>query len=307
MDLAQRIRDTAAAIRPFVRHTPLMDATGIAAPHAQLFLKLELMQHAGSFKTRGAFANLLTRTVPADGVVAASGGNHGAAIAYAAQRLGIPATIFVPEISSPAKMDRIRSYGAKLVVTGKVYADALAASEEWSSSRNVLRAHAYDDIETIIGQGTLALELEEELPQVDTVLAAVGGGGLLAGIAAWFGKRVRVIAVEPQGAPTLERALAAGEPVDAEMGSVAADSLAPRRIGTNTFAIIQPVLAESVLVSDDDIRAAQKHLWNSMRVVGEPGGVTAFSAVLSGAYKPQRGERVAVVVSGGNTTAVSFE
>ncbi len=299
------IRETAAAISSYLRTTPIVALDTPALPGVSL--KLELLQHAGSFKTRGAFANLLRHTVPTAGVVAASGGNHGAAVAYAAQRLGIPATIFVPRISSAAKVERIRGYGAQLVITGDAYADALEASRTWSADRDVLTVHAFDQIETILGQGTLALEVEEQMPDVDTVLAAVGGGGLIAGIAAWFGRRVRVIGVEPETAPTLTRALEAGRPVDAPAGGVAADSLAPRRVGEHVFRVVQPVLDRVVLVSDDDIRAAQRRLWDEMRIVAEPGGATAFAAVASGAYKPREGERVVVVVSGGNTTAVDFD
>ena len=207
------------------------------------------MQHAGSFKTRGAFANLLSRAVPEVGVVAASGGNHGAAVAYAAQQRGVPARIFVPTVSSPAKIERIRGYGADLVVTGDRYADALAASEAWAAESGALRIHAFDQAETLLGQGSVGLELSEQAPDLQTLLVAVGGGGLIGGIAAWFGGRIRVIGVEPEGAPTLTRALAAGQPVDAEAGSVAADSLAPRRVGELMFPIAQACIERVVLVS----------------------------------------------------------
>jgi threonine dehydratase len=299
------IRETESVIRPYIRRTPVIDLGTSAFPGVSL--KLELLQHAGSFKTRGAFTNLLRRKVPKDGVVAASGGNHGAAVAYAAQRLGVPATIFVPTISSAAKIERIRSYGADLLVTGDVYADALQASQEWSAQREVLTVHAFDQVETILGQGTLGLELEEQLPEVDTVLAAVGGGGLVAGIAAWFGNRVRIVGVEPETAPTLDHAMKAGKPVDAPAGGIAADSLAPKRIGEIVFRVVQPVIDRVVLVPDDAIRAAQRRLWDEVRIVAEAGGATAFAAVASGAYVPKAGERVAIVVSGGNTTAVDFD
>lgn len=304
----QTIRDAARAIGPFVRRTPVVEWDGLGPNARSVALKLELLQHAGSFKARGAFANLLMRKVPAAGVVAASGGNHGAAVAYAAQRLGVPATIFVPEIASPAKIARIHSYGSTLVVSGASYADALAESQRWMAGRDVLTVHAFDQMETMLGQGTLALESEEQVTDAQTVLVAVGGGGLLAGIAAWYGRRVQVIGVEPALAPTLSRALEAGRPVDVDIDSscVAADSLAPRSIGARSFDVIQSVVDRAVLVTDAEIRAAQQSLWESLRLVVEPGGATAFAALLSGRYVPNRDERVAVVLSGGNTTAVQF-
>ncbi len=258
------------------------------------------MQHAGSFKTRGAFANLLSHELPAAGVVAASGGNHGAAVAYAAMKLGIPAKIFVPSVSSPMKIERIRSYGAQLVVGGDRYADALAASEEWVGTSGALAVHAFDQPYTLLGQGTVAMEIHEQDPQIDTVLVAVGGGGLIGGIAAWFGGQVRVIAVEPEGAPTLARALEAGHPVDAPAGSLASDSLAPKRVGELMFPVAQRFVEKVVLVSDDDLRAAQAALWSGINVAAEPGGAAAFAALLSKRYVPQPGERVCAVVSGGN-------
>ena len=264
------------------------------------------MQHAGSFKTRGAFAHLLTRTIPAAGVVAASGGNHGAAVAYAAKQRGVPARIFVPTVSSPAKIERIRDYGADLVVTGDRYADALEASETWAEQSGALRIHAFDQVETLLGQGSVGLELSEQAPALETLLVAVGGGGLIGGIAAWYANGVRMVGVEPEGAPTLTRALAAGRPVDTEAGSVAADSLAPRRVGELMFAIAQTSIERVVLVSDEAILRAQAALWNTLRLVVEPGGAAVLGALLSGAYQPRAGERVGVLLSGGNTVGVSF-
>ncbi len=285
-----------------------MELTGadFGLPAFPLTLKLELFQHAGSFKTRGAFANLLTRAIPAAGVVAASGGNHGAAVAYAAMRLGVPAHIFVPTVSSPVKIARIRAYGAELVVGGDRYADALAASEAFAARSGALPVHAFDQEETLLGQGTIGLELARQAPDLDTLLVSVGGGGLIGGIAAWCAGRPRVIGVEPETAPTLTRALAAGKPVDAEAGGIAADSLAPRRVGELMFPIARAHVARVVLVADAAIRRAQAALWESLRVVAEPGGAAAFSALLDRAYVPEPGERVGVVVSGGNTTAVDF-
>jgi threonine dehydratase len=305
----ERITACEKLIRPHIRRTPVIeiDAADVGLTPRPLCLKLELLQHSGSFKARGAFANLLTRNVPAAGVVAASGGNHGAAVAYAAMRLNVPAKIFVPSISSPAKIARIRQYGADLTIEGDRYADALAASETWVNKTGAMPVHAFDQDETILGQGTLGVELEAQAPSLDTLLVAVGGGGLIAGIAAWYGGRIKVIGVEPVAAPTLTKALAAGRPVDAEAGGVAADSLAPRRIGERVFPIAKTYVQGVVLVTDEAIVQAQQALWQAVRIVAEPGGAAAFSALLSGAYRPQPSERVGVVISGGNSTAVDFD
>jgi len=296
-------------IRPYIRRTPVIETDGseFGLSAGPISLKLELLQHSGAFKVRGAFTNLLTREIPKAGVVAASGGNHGAAVAYAAMRLGKPAKIFVPSVSSPAKIARIREYGADLTIEGDSYADALAGSEAWAQQTGALPVHAFDQNETIMGQGTIGLELDEQAPDIDTVLVAVGGGGLVAGIAAWYAGRIKVIGVEPFASPTLTRALEAGHPVDAEAGGLAADSLAPRRVGERVFPIVQKFAPRTVLVTDDAIAEAQKTLWRALRIVAEPGGAAAFSAILSGAYRPEAGERVAVVLSGGNTTAVNFD
>ena len=303
-----RIEATDRLIRPHVRRTPVIAADGsdFGLAPMRLSFKLELFQHAGSFKTRGAFATLLMRPVPPAGVAAASGGNHGAAVAYAAMRLGVAARIFVPTISSPAKVARIRAYGADLVVEGERYAEALAASEGWVSASGALAVHAFDQTETLLGQGTLGMELEAQAPELDSLLVAVGGGGLIGGIAAWYGGRINVVGVEPEAAPTLSNALAAGRPIDAEAGGIAADSLAPRRVGERMFPIAQRHVARVVLVPDDAIRAAQEALWNTLRVVAEPGGAAAFAAILSGRYAPRPDERVGVLISGGNTVAVDF-
>jgi threonine dehydratase len=295
-------------VAPHIRRTPVVTISGAEFGMAPfpLTLKLEQLQHAGSFKTRGAFANLLTRRPPRAGVVAASGGNHGAAVAYAAMKLGLPAHIFVPTVSSPAKIDRIRLYGAELTVIGERYAEALEASTECCEATGALPVHAFDQIETLTGQGTLGLELQQQAPELDTVLVAVGGGGLIGGIAAWYESKTRVIAIEPEGAPTLAEALKAGKPVDAPTGSIAADSLAPKRVGELMFPIAQAHIERVVLVTDHAIRMAQKMLWEGLRLVVEPGGCTAFAAALSGAYQPAKGERVGVVVSGANTNAVHF-
>jgi threonine dehydratase len=270
-------------------------------------LKLEFLQVSGSFKARGAFFNLLTRGEPGQGVVAASGGNHGAAVAYAAQRLGRPARIFVPSISSPAKLEKIRGYGAEAIVGGATYVDALRASEAWIAKTGDMSVHAYDQPETLIGQGTVALELARQAPGIDVLLVAVGGGGLIGGIAAFFAGSVEVIGVEPERAPTLHHALAAGRPVDVEVAGIAADSLGARRIGENVLPIARRFVSRSVLVTDMEIVAAQRALWDVMRVVAEPGGAAAFAALLSGRYQPAPGARVAVLLCGANTAAVRFD
>jgi threonine dehydratase len=298
-------------IQPYIRRTPVVEADSgdfRLPPGVSLSFKLELLQHTGSFKPRGAFTNLLQRQVPAAGVVAASGGNHGAAVAYAAMRLGIPAKIFIPTVASATKIQLIKDCGADVVVGGDRYADALIASERWADSSGAMPVHAYDQPETILGQGTVGAELEEQAPGLDTLFVAVGGGGLLGGIATWYagGRMIRIIAVEPEKAPTLTTALAAGRPVDAEAGGIAADSLAPRRVGELMFPLAQRHVEKVLLVSDEAIRAAQEELWRVLRIVAEPGGAAAFAAVLSRQYVPRPGERVGVIVCGGNTTAVGF-
>src|SRR6266700_2997626 len=304
----EAIADTYRLIQPHVRKTPVVEANGsdFGIDAVNLTFKLELLQHSGSFKARGAFTNLLRREVPAAGVVAASGGNHGAAVAYAAGVLGVPARIFVPEVSSAAKTSRIRSYGAELVVSGASYSDALALSQDAVASSGAMPVHAYDQVETMLGTGTVAIELGEQAPAVTTVLAGVGGGGLLAGICAAYDGRVRVVGAEPEDAPTLTRAIEAGRPVDAPVGSVAVDSLAPRRVGELTFSVISRHADRVVLVRDDEILAAQRLLWDRLRVVAEPGGCAALAAMASGRYVPAPDEIVAVVISGANTTAVDF-
>jgi threonine dehydratase len=340
MDKAAVTRETIAAtyelIRPHVRRTPLIevDAADFALSGRPIVFKLELLQHTGSFKPRGALASLLSRPVPAAGVVAASGGNHGLAVAFAAHKLGVPARIFVPNVSAATKRDRIRELGAHLVISGERYADALAASREFAATSGAMEIHAFDQVETLLGQGTVGLEIEEQcavgvirqdhpagqraevaeqrassaprFEGLDTLLVAVGGGGLIGGMAAWFAGRVRLVAVEPRTAPTLYRAREAGRPVDAEAGGIAAESLAPRQVGQLMFPLAQKYVEQAVLVEDDAIREAQQTLWRVMKVASEPGGATAFAALLSGAYRPAAGERVGVVLCGSNTDAVKF-
>jgi len=299
----ERIQATESIIRPYIRRTPTLEVDGadFELDSIKITFKLELFQHAGSFKARGAFTNILTREVPAAGVVAASGGNHGVAVAFAAMKLDKPATIFVPTVASKTKLDRIRRYGAELVITGDRYADSLEASEAWTAQSGALPIHAYEGDETLLGQGTLGMELEEQAPQLDSVLVAVGGGGLIGGVASWYQNRVKVISVEPIEAPTLQRALSAGRPVDSPAGGIAADSLAPRQVGQQMFPIAQKFVNSALLVSDEEIVAAQKTLWETTRIIAEPGGAAAFAGLLSGRYKPEPGERVGVIVCGGNT------
>jgi threonine dehydratase len=292
------VERTYGVICAHIRKTPVFDLDGVT-------LKLEQLQHGGSFKARGVLANLLMRDVPDAGIVAASGGNHGVATAWAAMMRGVPATIFVPTVSSPAKIARIRGYGATLVIGGDRYGDALDASREWSAEHEAMEVHAYDHPLTLLGQGSLALELAEQAPDLDTLLVAVGGGGLIGGLAAYYEGRVRVVGVEPEGAPTLTDALRAGRPVDSRADTIASDALAPRRVGELMFPIAQRYI-DTVLVTDDAIRAAQAWLWDSACVVTEPAGATAYAALLSGTYRPAAGERVGVVISGANTTAVAF-
>lgn len=298
----QSIANAHTLIRAHIRRTPVIevDRAEFGLAPGPLSFKLELLQHSGSFKARGAFVNLLARTVPPAGVVAASGGNHGVAVAYAARQLGVPAKIFVPAVTSEAKLARLRAYGADVTVVGERYADALAASAVWLAESGAMDIHAFEQVETLLGQGTLGLELAAQLPDAATLLVAVGGGGLIGGIAAWYRGGVKLVGVEPFASPTLFDALAAGRPVDAEAGGIAADSLAPRRVGELMFPFAQQFVDHVALVSDDAIRQAQAALWDVLRIPAEPGGAAAFAALLSGAYVPEPHEHVSVVVCGGN-------
>lgn len=302
------IASATSLIAPHIRRTPVMRvaAGDFGLTGAPLTFKLEFLQHSGTFKARGAFTNVLSREGAEHGVVAASGGNHGAAAAYAAQQLRHRARIYVPSISSPAKIERIRSYGAEIIIGGDSYVDALKASRDWAEANGGLQLHAYDAFETVAGQGTMGLELAEQAPDLDTVLIAVGGGGLIAGAAAHYAGKVRLVGVEPVNAATLHAALAAGEPVDVPVSGVAADSLGARRIGDYCFAL-RKFINRSVLVSDAAIVEAQKRIWDVLRVVAEPGGAAALAALLSGAYVPAPGEKVGVVLCGANTNAVKFD
>jgi threonine dehydratase len=302
------IKKANRVLEPYIRRTPVIetDAGDFGLDPGRLAFKLESLQHAGSFKARGAFAHILTRDIPPAGVVAASGGNHGTAVAFAAMTLKVQATIFVPRISSPLKIDRIRRYGAHLKVEGDDYADALELSERWRGESGAMSIHAFDAAETLVATATIGLELEDQLDAFDTLLVPVGGGGLIGGIASWFAGRVKIVAVEPEKSPKLTRAFAAGYPVDSPVGGIAADSLGPRRIGNLTLPIIKRYVDRVVTVSEDEMRAAQSLLWDRLSVVVEPGGAAASAALFSRRYEPAPGERVCVLISGANTAAVDF-
>lgn len=300
------IATAARRIAAHVRHTPLLRLAGTEfGVSCACMLKLELLQHTGSFKPRGAFNRLLAAGRPADGVIAASGGNHGAAVAYAARALGMAAEIFVPTLTPPAKVARIASYGARVVQTGATYAEALAASRARQAETGALEVHAYDDADVLAGQGTLGREFEQDAPDLTHILVATGGGGLIGGIAAWFAGSAAVIAVEPEGCPALHDALAAGQPVPAPVGGLAADSLGARQVGALMYPIARRYVTGAVLVSDEAIRAAQHLLWDRLRVIAEPGGATALAALLSGSFSPPPDARVGILVCGGNTDPAS--
>ncbi|SEG35065.1 serine/threonine dehydratase [Bosea lathyri] len=296
------IEAAAERIAGHARVTPVMRLDqGAFGSHADISLKLECLQHAGSFKTRGAFNNLLSLPVPPAGVAAASGGNHGAAVAYAARERGVKATIFVPEISPAAKIEAIRRFGAEVVIGGAQYDDAQAACDRFVAETGALKIHPFAAAETIAGQGTLGREWQAQEPDLDTVLVAVGGGGLISGISAWFaGTRVKVVGVEPEGSRALQAALEAKGPVEVKVASVAADSLGARNVGPLVYEVCKDAVDHVVLVPDEAITQAQATLWRDFRLAVEPGGAAALGALLSGAYKPAPGERLGVLVCGAN-------
>jgi threonine dehydratase len=296
------IAAAASRISGHIRHTPLLDVpTADLGLRSQVILKLELLQHAGSFKPRGAFNRLLSAAVPPAGVIAASGGNHGAAVAYAARALGVIAEIFVPALTPAAKVSRIAAYGARVVQGGETYAEALGASRVRLAETGALEVHAYDHPDVLAGQGTVGREFEAEAPDLTHILVATGGGGLIGGIAAWYAGSVHVVSVEPEGCPALHDALRAGHPISAPVGGVASDSLGARQVGGLMFPIAQAYVSDSVLVADEAIVAAQRLLWDRFRLVAEPGGATALAALLSGRFSPPAGARVGVLVCGANT------
>ncbi len=294
----REIEEAVERITGRVRTTPVMDldvaGTVVAA-------KLELLQHTGSFKPRGAFNRMLAEELPAAGVVAASGGNHGLAVAHVARTLGVHAAIFIPEVTPVVKRDRMVEMGAEVVAVGAIYDDALEASRVRVAETGALEVHAYDHRLTVAGQGTMGREILRQVPDADTILVAVGGGGLIAGVAAWVQGDAAVVSVEPEKIPAMAAALDAGHPVEVEVSGIAADSLGAKAIGQVPFDVARRHVDHAVLVSDDAIREAQRFLWRSTRLVVEPGGATAMAAILSGAYRPEPGERVVVVVCGSNT------
>lgn len=303
------IRAAYDRIRGHIRRTPVMDVDGrdfgLDGP---VSLKLEFLQHAGSFKTRGAFNSLTSQPIPDSGVAAASGGNHGAAVAFAARELGLAARIFVPEIASAAKIDLIRRCGAEIVIGGRRYADAQAACDAHAAESGALVIHPFSASATIAGQGTVALEWDEQTAGLDTVLVAVGGGGLVSGLASWWcgagqGSRVKVVGVEPEGSRALHAALEAGGPVDVDVNSVAADSLGARNVGDLVYAICRDAVDHVALVADEAIRDAQRQLWRDFKIAAEPGGAAALAALGSSAYRPASGERVGVLLCGANIDA----
>jgi threonine dehydratase len=305
------IRSAHARIRGHIRRTPILETASPIVGAPPLSLKLECLQVTGSFKARGAFHNLLTRPAPAAGCVTASGGNHGAAVAFAAQKLGIRARVFVPEIATPGKIAKIKAYGADAVIGGASYAEAQQRCDQYVAESGALSIHPYDAVETIAGQGTVALEWEEDLERLalgklDTVLVAVGGGGLIAGAAAWFAGRVKVVGVEPEGSRALQAALQANAPVDVAVNSIAADSLGAKRVGELNFEIARRLVSQVVLVTDVAIAEAQRRLWADLSVIAEPGGAAAFAAIASGAYRPEQDERVGVLVCGANADLTTF-
>lgn len=300
------IRAAHLRIAPRIRRTPVLDSgRGAFGSDASVNLKLEFLQHAGSFKTRGAFNALLAATVPEAGIAAASGGNHGAAVAYAARELGHPARIFVPEIANPAKIELIRRCGAAIVIAGARYADAQGACDAYVAESGALPIHPFSAVETMAGQGTVACEWDEQVDGLDTALVAVGGGGLVSGMAAWWAgapgaARMKVVGVEPDGSRALSAALAAGRPVDVDVQSIAADSLGARNVGDLVLRAAQDHVDHVALVPDGAIVEAQRVLWRDVRIATEPGGAAALAALLSGAYRPARGERVGVLLCGAN-------
>ncbi|UWQ04472.1 threonine/serine dehydratase [Aliiroseovarius crassostreae] len=305
MNWKDKIAAAHTRITPHVRRTPVATLT-LPGWDSPIEMKFEQMQHTGTFKARGAFNSLLSGAVPKAGIVAASGGNHGAAVAYAASQLGHNAAVFVPQMAGPAKIDLIRRAGADLRVVQGAYADALEAALAYEAETGAMQIHAYDGVGTVTGQGTVLREWEEQGLAADTVLIAVGGGGLIGGSMAWTQGGRKIVAVEPETSCALHAALDAGEPVDVDVSGIAANALGARRIGNMCFDLATRHLHQSVLVTDEAISDAQKLLWQGVRQHVEPAGATALAALLSGAYKPAPQERIAVLICGANPAPDPF-
>lgn len=292
----------------FIRQTPVWKLPGkaLGVDCAEVWLKLEQLQTSGSFKARGMLNRLLSNPIPSSGVIVASGGNAGIATAAAARELGVRCEVFVPEVSSPAKRAKLAALGAEVVVTGAAYSEALQACLARQQQTGALLTHAYDQPEVVVGAGTLALEIEQQAGLPDAVLVSVGGGGLIAGIASWFEQRSRVVALEPELAPTLFRAREAGQPVDVSVGGIAADSLGAKRIGDLGWAATQAHVRDALLLSDDAIRAAQLWLWRELRLAVEPAAALPLAALHSGAYLPRPDEKVCLIICGANLDPASL-
>ncbi len=289
--------------RAFIRTTPLWKVPGAAlgVACAELWLKLEHLQVAGSFKARGMYNRLLSNPIPASGVIVASGGNAGIATAAAARALGVQCEVFVPSVCSPAKQEKLRQLGAQVLVTGAVYAEALEACLARQRQTGALMTHAYDQPEVVAGAGTIAMEIEAQGGEPpDSVLVSVGGGGLVAGIAAWFERRCAVISLEPELAPTLYQARASGQPVDVSVSGIAADALGARRVGAIAWDIAQRHVRDALLLSDPAIRAAQLALWREFKLAVEPAAALGLAALQKGVYVPRSDEIVALVLCGAN-------
>ena len=305
-DLARaNIAAAAKRIEPYIRRTPVMDLR-LATHDTPINLKLELFQHTGSFKARGAFNSVVGKSIPSAGIAAVSGGNHGAAVALAANTFGHKARIFVPGYAPAAKVALIKSYGAEIVQEGDDVAHVIGLWNDYVATTGALSIHPYDAPATLQGQATVALEWDQQTPDLDTVLVAVGGGGLIGGVAGYFDRAVKVVAVETENTAALNLARSKGEPTNIKPSGVAADSLGANRIGNMAFAMIGNQIADSILVTDKSVLEAQRHLWNSARIVTEPGGATALAAILSGIYQPEKGERIGVLICGGNTDLEVF-
>ena len=300
-NLTKEIEDSLSKIRPYIVTTPTFETVSFGQ---KIHLKLEQLQHTGSFKCRGAFNSLLNNENAEKGVVAASGGNHGAAVAYAAQKLGIKSHIFVPELSGKTKIELIKRTGSSLTIVPGTYAEALEAANECQKETGAMSVHAYDSKETIIGQGTLFCEWENQGLDADTIMIAVGGGGLISGAISWFQNRKKIVAVEPENCPTLNVALKKGEPSNVSVSGVAANALGAKLIGNTCFSLSKENQIESLVISDDEIEKAQRLLWENHRMFVEPAGAAALAAIISGKYKPKTDEKLAVLICGANPNII---